>query len=127
MIKSGLLKNTMIACGLCAPLLLSGCVVSVGGDGDGYYQHDWEKRESNNRQHVSRLENGMRLEKVTQRMGLADFDEAYQRDGASYRVLYYRTQRISDDGVTTKDECTPLIFENGQLIGWGDSALRNYL
>ncbi|WP_390881766.1 DUF3192 domain-containing protein [Alteromonas oceanisediminis] len=120
------MKTTAIACGLCAPLLLSGCVVSVGGDGDGYYQHDWEKREANNRQHVSRLEQGMMLEKVTQRMGLADFDEAYQQDGANYRILYYRTQRITDDGVTTKDECTPLIFENGRLIGWGDAALSSY-
>jgi len=26
------------------------------------------------------------------------------------------------DGITTKDECTPLVFRNGNLVGWGDSA-----
>ncbi len=123
-----MLKKSFIACAICAPLLLSGCVVSVGGDGDGYsYSSDWEKRETNNRRHISKLDVDMTLESVSSRMGMADFDEFYQRDGSDYRVLYYRTQRSSGDGVTTKDECTPLVFKNGRLAGWGEAALNEYL
>lgn len=123
-----MIKKSLMVCALCAPLLLSGCVVSVGGDGDGYYhQSDWQKRESNNRRHISKLDTSMTLEMVSSRMGMADFDESYQRDGSSFRVLYYRTQRSSDDGVTTKDECTPLVFKDGVLMGWGDAAIREYL
>ncbi|WP_100655898.1 DUF3192 domain-containing protein [Alteromonas flava] len=122
-----MLKKSLLLCALCAPLFLSGCVVSVGGDGDGYYQGDWEKREANNRRHISRLDTSMTLEAVSSRMGMADFDEFYQRDGSDYRVLYYRTQRSHGDGITSKDECTPLVFKNGQLVGWGETALREYL
>jgi hypothetical protein len=39
-------------------------------------------------------------------------------------VLFYRTHRRDGDGVTTKDECTPLVFKNGLLIGWGDAAYQ---
>ena len=39
--------------------------------------------------------------------------------GKSLEVLYYVTQIKKDDGVFNKDELTPLIFENGKLIGWG--------
>ena len=120
-------RKLMLIFAFTSPMFLSGCVVSVGGDSDGYYAQDWEKREKNNRRHISKLETDMSLESISNRMGLADFDESYQRGNNDYRVLYYRTQRLSDDGVTTKDECTPLVFENGRLIGWGDSALREYL
>ena len=122
-----MIKQIMFVCALSSPVLLSGCVVSVGGDSDGYYTQDWEKREKNNRRHISKLETDMTLESISNRMGLADFDESYQRETDDYRVLYYRTQRLADDGVTTKDECTPLVFRNGRLIGWGDSAIREYL
>lgn len=121
------MKKSLIACALCAPLLLSGCVVSVGGDGDGYHYSDWEEREVNNRRHISKLDLNMQLEVVSSRMGMADFDESFQRDGSLYRVLYYRTQRSHGDGITSKDECTPLVFKDNVLVGWGDSALNNYL
>ena len=55
-------------------------------------------------------------------MGLADFNEFHQKDQDRFQVLYYRTQRKNGDGVTTKDECTPLVLKNGLLVGWGDTA-----
>jgi hypothetical protein len=43
------------------------------------------------------------------------------------QVLYYRTRRVDDDGITTKNECTPLVFINNELVGWGELSLSKYL
>ena len=46
--------------------------------------------------------------------------ESYQApDGTVYELLSYYTDRYKSDGKLTKEEMTPLIFENGKLIGWG--------
>ena len=117
-------KHLLLIAALSSPLFLSGCVISVGdGDSGSYYGSDWQKREQNNRKHIAKLETGMRYQDVTRKMGVADFNEMVQNDGTQRRILYYRTQRSADDGVTTKDECTPLVFEDGVLVGWGESAL----
>lgn len=116
------MKLQLIACALVSSFFLSGCVISVGGDGDSHYSSDWQDREVNNRKHISRLESGMSYEDVVRKMGVADFNELHQENESVIRVLFYRTRRIAGDGVTTKDECTPLVFKNGELIGWGDSA-----
>ncbi|QJR82876.1 DUF3192 domain-containing protein [Alteromonas pelagimontana] len=115
------MKHCVLILALLAPIALSGCVISVGGD-EGNYSSDWEDREFNNRQHISKLQEDMSYESVVQKMGVADFNELHQKEDGVYRILFYRTQRTMDDGVTTKDECTPLVFKNGSLVGWGDSA-----
>ena len=117
------MKHAAIALAMLAPLTLSGCVISVGGD-DSHYSSDWEDREYNNRKHVSQLENNMTHESVVRKMGVADFNELVEKSGHAYRILFYRTQRKMDDGMTTKDECTPLVFKDGMLVGWGDSAYQ---
>jgi len=38
-------------------------------------------------------------------------------------IIYYATDVKRDDGVITDDELTPLVFDNGTLIGWGWSFL----
>lgn len=101
---------------------LSGCVVSVGGDGEYGYQSDWEDKEQKNRQHISRLQLGSSYQQILNRMGIAEFNEFYGKGEDNFQVLFYRTQRIESDGVTTKDECTPLVFKNDALVGWGDNA-----
>jgi hypothetical protein len=101
---------------------LSGCVVSVGGGSDSHYGADWEDREFNNRKHIANLEKGTSYESVLRKMGVADFNELFEKQDGTYRVLYYRTQKTMGDGITTKDECTPLVFRDGNLVGWGDSA-----
>lgn len=118
------MKALLLASVLSASSLLSGCVISVGDDGiDGHYSSDWRDREANNRKHISNLRVGASYESVARKMGVADFDELTSNDQGQVRILYYRTQRSHDDGITTKDECTPLVFVNGELQGWGESGL----
>ena len=45
----------------------------------------WEKRETNNRRHISELDTDMTLESISNRMGLADFDESHQQGSNDYR------------------------------------------
>ena len=45
--------------------------------------------------------------------------EAFMDDGEEVRVLFYRTNHKHSDGETTRDETTPLVFRNDQLVGWG--------
>lgn len=103
---------------------LSGCVISVDGDGDYGHHSDWQDKEQKNRKHISRLEQDISYDQILNRMGIADFNEFYTKGDDTYRVLYYRTQRINGDGVTTKDECTPLVFKNTVLVGWGETAFN---
>ncbi|MBB3169370.1 DUF3192 domain-containing protein [Simiduia aestuariiviva] len=100
--------------------LLSACVINVGKDGD--YYGDWDKREQKNRKVISSLVLDQSEQQIRDQLGDPDFSEGFKRDGAQYRVLFYRTQRQAEDGKTTKDECTPLIFRAGELVGWGEKA-----
>ncbi|MCX5704625.1 MAG: DUF3192 domain-containing protein [Candidatus Omnitrophica bacterium] len=40
-------------------------------------------------------------------------------------ILYYYTALKAREGTFTDDELTPLVFDNGKLIGWGNRFLRN--
>jgi hypothetical protein len=109
---------------LLAPLSLSGCVIAVNGNGDdSSWSSDWKSKETMNRKNLEKLELGMSIEQVRLVMGVADFDEKLSKEDKAYQLLFYRTQRSEKDGVTSKDECTPLVFENGELKGWGSTAL----
>jgi hypothetical protein len=101
---------------------LSGCVISVDGDGEYSHHSDWHNLEQTNRKYISRLQQGISYDDILNRMGIADFNEFYAKGVDTYQVLYYRTQRIDGDGVTTKDECTPLVFKNSALLGWGETV-----
>jgi hypothetical protein len=101
---------------------LSGCVISVDGDGDYGHQSGVHNTEQKNRKHISQLQQNVSYDDILNRMGIADFNEFYAKGDDTYQVLYYRTQRVDPDGVTTKDECTPLVFKNSALLGWGETA-----
>ena len=101
---------------------LSGCVISVDSDGEYGNQSGWQDKEQKNRKYVSQLQQDASYDEILNRMGVADFNELYVEGEDTYQVLYYRTQRIDGDGVTTKDECTPLVFKNSALVGWGENA-----
>lgn len=109
-----------------AVFTLSGCMVVVDGDKENRRsnQSEWESREADNRDAIAQLDQGVSIERVLNKMGTPDFDEQLMLNDTRYRVLYYRTQRVTGDGKTTRDECTPLVFSDGDLQGWGESQLR---
>ena len=102
---------------------LSGCVVAIGNDGPESRDSRWAEIERDNRRAIDSLLMGMGIREVQLAMPHeADFSEAFMVDGVAHRVLFYRTQRVEGDGVTSRDETTPLVFADGQLVGWGESA-----
>ncbi|MDO6446428.1 DUF3192 domain-containing protein [Colwellia sp. 1_MG-2023] len=123
------MKKSILALIIAAPLALSltGCVVSVGGDDGHNMTSDFENREYTNRKKISRIALKSSIVDVTNRLGVADFNETYEKEGDTVRVLFYRTNRIHKDGLTTRDECTYLYFVNGELVetGQGGDFSRN--
>lgn len=107
-------------------IALSGCVVAIGNDGTNGRDAAWSEIERDNRLAIESLRLGMSVREVQSAMPHeSDFSEAFTVKGEPYRVLFYRTQRVAGDGVTTRDETTPFIFANGELVGWGESAWFN--
>ena len=101
---------------------LSGCVVAIGNDGPESRDSRWAEIERDNRRAIDSLLMGMGIREVQLAMPHeADFSEAFMVDGVAHRVLFYRTQRVEGDGVTSRNETTPLVFADGQLVGWGES------
>jgi len=104
-------------------LSLSGCVVAIGnGHGDG--EDNWKERQGKNSRYINSLSIGESRAAIESDLGSADISEAFQGNGDDYRVLFYRTKRIDDDGRTTKNETTPLVFIDNKLVGWGDTAIE---
>lgn len=119
------MKKPLATLLLLAPLSLSltGCIVVADGDGHhGSYQADFEDREYDNRKKIARLELDMGYLEVQDYLGVPDFNETYQKDGEQIKVLFYRTNRKHRDSMTTKDECTPLVFKANKLVSWGEMA-----
>jgi hypothetical protein len=86
---------------------------------------DWEERQLINRQAIQTLQIGDSLLHVTDSMGTADFNEIIPTNDQPIQVVYYRTHRNDGDGLTTKDECTPLVFKERVLVGWGHEFLAS--
>ena len=103
---------------------LSGCVI-VKGEHD-WSGSDWKNEERDNREAIARLEIGMQRSGVLDRLGAPSYSEAFTRDGDEYKVLFFRTQHRHSDGETSRDETTPLIFENDSLVGWGHDVLVSF-
>lgn len=87
----------------------------------------WEDRQAYNQGKLTELKLGQSEESVVEMLGHPDFSEAKLSQGQTLNVLFYRTHQTKSDGVTTKDECTPLLFRNDQLIAWGDDTYQQYL
>ena len=86
-----------------------------------------QTKDALNRDNLMKLELGMTKEQVIQIMGKPDFTEAYQKPGGVSETFFYytKTRRVDTyrrwpDENIQKDECTPVVFEGGKLIGWGD-------
>lgn len=107
---------------------LTGCMVVVDGDKSSkaseHRGESWQASEERNRRNISMLTHGQSAQEVMNSMGEPDFDENLRIENTQYRVLYYRTQRVTSDGMTSKDECTPIVFRDNELYGWGENQLK---
>lgn len=87
---------------------------------------DWRDREQYNKVQIGKLELGTTRTQIIERMGAPDISEAKQLDDTRVQIMFYRTQHMESDGITTMNECTPLLFENDKLIAWGDGTYQQY-
>jgi len=117
------MKKILLAATLPLMLGLTGCVISIGGEHSDWGS-DWEKTQKDNRQAIARLNVGDSREHVMTMLGEPAFSESFTQNKNTYQVYYFRTHRSHGDGETTKDETTPVIFLDGKLTGWGESALN---
>ena len=101
---------------------LSGCVYV---NGEHVSTGDWRDEQRHNREEISSLKLGVSTGEVINRLGTPTDSEAFTDDGIEMRVLFYRTTHQHSDGETTRDETTPLVFRDNQLIGWGDKVYRD--
>lgn len=88
---------------------------------------EWDEREGFNRQYIAKLTlDNTNVDKILKDLGDPDLTEAKKVNLSNYQVMFYRTQHKHSDGITTQDECTPLLFKGGFLIGIGESAFLDY-
>lgn len=102
---------------------LGGCVIAIDTNEFEEGLEDWRDRQERNDRYIRRLDLGRSIHSVESDLGEPDFVESFWRNDEEFTVLYYRTHRTRDDGRTTKDETTPLVFIDGELVGRGDSAI----
>lgn len=94
-------------------------------DGESSYVNDgWETRQERNREVIHSLPLGTPIEDMTRQLGTPDFSEAFRAEAGEYRVLFYRTHRVHSDRMTTRDESTPVVFFNGEMVGFGEDFYR---
>lgn len=77
---------------------------------------------SRNREGIASLKFDMTKEEVRKLLGPPLEKEKYHEED----VWFYYTDWQWADGSVTSDECTPLIFDKGRLVGWGQPALKKY-
>ena len=123
------MKKTHVLPLIALPIILSltGCVFAVGGDGDNshHFNKHFEDKEFNNRKKIAELTTKMNFLDVQHKLGIADFNEVYEKNNKKIQVLFYRTHVMKKDGITAKNECTPLVFINGELNSWGEQAYKD--
>ncbi len=111
---------------LIIPLLfiLAGC--------NNFYLDTSDLLRTHNVDTVKKLSIGMRQDVVMEMIGTEPskgvfmwIDNPYRtetltgKDGKTSVILSYYTDLKQRDDKITDDELTPLVFENGKLIGWG--------
>ena len=114
----------ILAIGAVSYLAIVGAVLML-------YQADpadlqWQERETYNARHIGQLDLGMSKDSVIRILGSPDINEAKASPKGDMQVLFYRTHHVTSDGITTKDECTPLVFKDNELIAWGNDSYRDY-
>ncbi len=87
----------------------------------------WEDRQDFNKVQISKLTLGTERKAILELLGPPDISEAKKKQENRIQVMFYRTQHVKSDGITTQSECTPLLFENDILTAWGEGAYQQYL
>lgn len=88
----------------------------------------WQDREAFNKRFIEKLgvDSEVVLEDVLESLGSPDLTYVKKENDVVLQIVYYRTQLTKPDGITTIDECTGLLFENGNLVLWGPTAKIAY-
>jgi hypothetical protein len=87
----------------------------------------WEDREAYNRQFIAKLQlDSFTFDQAIEKLGSPDITEAKKVNDENFQVMFYRTQHIKSDGITTQDECTALLFKNGVLSAIGKAAYEQF-
>ncbi|RVT46409.1 DUF3192 domain-containing protein [Rheinheimera sediminis] len=116
-------------------LLLAGLVLYAGLTSitlmfykDDPDQMNWQDREAFNTKYIYKLDltKAISRNQVINFLGGPDITEAKKHQQQVFQVLYYRTHRTKTDGITTKDECTAILFKNQQLIAIGETAVEQF-
>lgn len=87
---------------------------------------NWEDREQYNSIQIGKLKLGISHNDIVKLLGSPDISEAKQVAADKIQVMFYRTQRKTPDGITSRDECTPLLFKNDVLVAFGESAYTQF-
>ncbi len=74
-----------------------------------------------NLRNAEKLRAGMTKEQVLAIMGEPVQNEVYTAPD----LWFYYTNPNWIDGLTTEDECMPLVFKDGKLAGWGNEYYTN--
>jgi outer membrane protein assembly factor BamE (lipoprotein component of BamABCDE complex) len=104
--------------------LLSGCVIAINDDDSSSSNNKTIQAQRHNQSYISSLQSGASQQSIRSNLGVPDFSESFNKNGETIEVLFYRTHHTHGDGMTTKDECTALIFKAGVLTAWGDKAYQ---
>ncbi|AWL12630.1 hypothetical protein HMF8227_02172 [Saliniradius amylolyticus] len=88
---------------------------------------DWEDREQYNKVQIGKLTLGQTRQAILDLMGSPDISEAKKLAGQTYQIMFYRTQHMESDGITTMNECTPLLFVDDKLVAWGEGSYQQFL
>ncbi|WP_462152809.1 DUF3192 domain-containing protein [Pseudoalteromonas xiamenensis] len=88
----------------------------------------WQDREAFNKRFIEKLsvDSDIVLDEVLETLGSPDLTYVKKSEEDVMQIVFYRTQLVKPDGITTQDECTGLLFENGKLTLWGPSAMIAY-
>ena len=129
--------------------LMQGCFSFFGNSA--YVVGSKEKAAQINRRKLSKIEKGMSKDKVIGIMGDRDFsltimgahlignpalvgkdnaglnDIVEFKNGEYIEIIYYFTHTADLNYKAYKKECTPMVFKDNILIGWGNSFLNRYV
>lgn len=118
------MKHSSLMITLASCLQLISCTVILPEDiNSATYDSttSWQQHHKKNRTLIAHLEVGEQFTIVINNMGTPQYSENFIKGNNNYTVLFYAT---SHSGKMDKDSCTPLIFKNKQLTGWGEQAYR---